>query len=269
MTQIGEGVAIAVTKETDEECWFCKEPPKEKGLKNSEVADPDTSDSETETSVPENDEKNDSSALGENLGNRPKWTITCPDKNLPTEVVPGAHHCIPGKAAFKKVVDLGLKNYIRKGGNFKLSGDIGYSINHSNNGVWLPGNYGVRKNKGHYKKTWGSYDKSFKQEYSRRAIKTTNRQFHDAHGDYNKLVRKTLENIMNKLGEPEQNCPICNKPYDKTRPPYGLVGRLDWASSHYKRVLQGLSIKAARKWHHIKGGCRTSNRVVTFFEPEK
>jgi hypothetical protein len=28
-----------------------------------------------------------------------------------------------------------------------LAGDIGYSINHQNNGVWLPGNYNVRKGK--------------------------------------------------------------------------------------------------------------------------
>lgn len=269
MAQIGEGVGSAVIKNTNVDCWFCTESPKGKNLKNSEIADPDTSNYETETSVPENDEKNKSSALGKNLGNRPNWTLFCPDKNLPTEIVPGAHHCIPGKAAFGEVLKMGLKNYIREGGKFGLSSDIGYSINHSNNGVWLPGNYGVRGGKGHYKKTWSAYGKSFQQEYSKRAIKATNRQFHDTHSDYNEQAHTTLEDIMNKLGELKQTCPICNDPHDKTRPPYGLVGRLDWASSLYRRVLQDLSIKASRKWHHIRNGCRTSDRVITFFEPKK
>lgn len=269
MTQLGESIAVAAMQQSgDDECWFCEEEPEDAIQNNSEDASPDTSDNEPEDEVPENDDKNNSGALGENLGDRPTWSIICPDKNQSTDIVPGAHHCIPGKAAFKKVMDLGLKDFVSKKGDNSFISDIGYSINHANNGIWLPGNYGVRKGKGHYTKTWKGYENdvnNFQQEYVNRAIKATNRQFHDAHAEYNKLVKKTLENILEELGEPENECPICHKPYDKTRPPYGLVGRLDFVSMSYKRVLDNLGKKKGRKWQHIQSGCRTSDKVLNFY----
>jgi hypothetical protein len=48
----------------------------------------------------------------------------------------------------------------------KAKGNIGYNVNARTNGVWLPGNYGVRP--------WGA-------------------QFHDAHKQYSKFVRKVLD----------------------------------------------------------------------------
>ncbi|WDD97546.1 AHH domain-containing protein [Thalassomonas actiniarum] len=267
MTQIGEGVAVGATQQSqDEDCWYCKEPPKKEQKKNSITADPDTSQAEVEDQVEENDITNDASALGENLGARPVWHILCPDKEIPTAIIPGAHHCIPGNAAFKHAMKDGLVDFVSEGGDFNLTSDIGYSINHANNGVWLPGNYGVRPKKGHYTKKWSSYPTAFKNEYAKRAIKATGRQFHDAHPNYNKQVKKTLYKIMEKMGEPDKNCPICGKEFDSTRPPFGLVRRLDFVSASYKRVLENLSIKTGRKVQHINGGTRTSNRVITYFK---
>lgn len=268
MTQIGEGVAIGMIKESNDDCWFCKEKAQKRGVSNDLVASPDTSDSESDSSVTENDVKNDASVLGENLGFPPEWSISCPLENKPTLIVPGAHHCIPGTAAFKKVLDSGFKNYVNAGGKFKLLEDIGYSINHENNGVWLPGNYAVRPGKEHYTKTWSAQNSSFKQKYAERAMEVSNRQFHDAHVKYNNLVRKTLENVMNKIGKLGGKCPFCGEEHDSTRPPYGLVARLDRASRAYKNVLMSLSSKTQRKKKQIGEGCYTSSRVKKHFNVE-
>ena len=68
MTDIGEAIAIAAVQQNpNEPCWYCEEPPVS-DKKNEETADPDTSDSESEDAVPENDDDNDSSELGSSLG---------------------------------------------------------------------------------------------------------------------------------------------------------------------------------------------------------
>lgn len=265
MAQIGEGVAIGMIKESNDECWFCKEQPQKRGVSNDLEASPDTSDSECDSSVTENDVKNDASVLGKNLGAPPEWIITCPLENISTFVIPGAHHCIPGTASFKKVMDMGLSDFVNAGGEFNLVEDIGYSINHENNGVWLPGNYAVREGIAHYTKTWSAQTAKFKKQYAERAMESSNRQFHDAHVKYNNLVRKTLENVMNKIGEPEGKCPFCGEEYDSTRPPYGLVARLDRASRAYKNALKSLSSKTERKKKQIGEGCYTSSRVKKYF----
>lgn len=263
MTQIALGISVGIINSTKGDCWFCKEKPKSKDLKNDEVADPDTSNSESEDAVPENDIKNNASKLGKHLGNKPTWTITCPDQEKNTTVLSAAHHCIPGNASFKNATD--LLDFVRKNGPFKLASDIGYSINHENNGVWLAGNYNVRANKGGYKKTWGSYNDNFKNEYARRAIDASNSNFHDAHSEYNDLVLETLQDLSNKIDEPEGKCPFCGEDYDSKRPPFGLVGRLDFVSREHKKMITNMSSNKSRKVHYINAGYFTSSRVKNYF----
>lgn len=265
MTQITLGIAIGMEKSAKDECWYCTEEKKSDSPKNDIQADPDTSDSEGEDNAPENDLKNDASKLGSNLGQKPSWAIECPKEGKTTTVLSAAHHCIPGNASFKKVCDMGLIDFIQAGGDFNLSSDIGYSINHQSNGVWLPGNYYVRKDSGHYKANWGSFGKAFKDEYARRAISIANRQFHDAHSAYNKNVLKTLEAVMEKMGEPEDKCPICEEKLDSTRPPFGLVGRLDFVSAQHKRMIENLGKKKSKKVRYVKNNYYTSSRVKTYF----
>ena len=75
---LGEFIAEAAV-DNEGTCWFCKEQPTSKFPKNEEDADPDTSDSEDEDSVPENNEKNNASQLGSKLGNSPNWEIRHPN----------------------------------------------------------------------------------------------------------------------------------------------------------------------------------------------
>lgn len=145
----------------------------------------------------------------------------------------------------------------------KLSSDIGYDVNAAENGVWLPGNYAVRPGQYGWKKKWGNFSKAFKDEYASRAMKKANRQFHDAHVSYNNKVLKTLEAIVSKLGKPKKNCPICDKEYEHTRPPYGLVARLNGVSSKHRGMLLGLS-KRTKKC--VQNGYYTSSRVKTHFK---
>ncbi len=259
MSQIGESIAVAAVKNV-KPCWYCEKEPTWPPRKNDETASPESSEGEDEEGVPENDESNESSALGTALGTAPKWTINCPDTEQKTTIVPAAHHCIPGNASLAKATP--LHDYMREGGPFGLSSDIGYNVNNAGNGVWLPGNYGVRSGKDHYTKKWGSFGPAFKRDYADRAMKTVKRQFHDAHPSYSKNVRQTLESIAEKLGELEAKCPICDKKFDKTRPPYGLVGRLDLVSGKHRTMLTTMG-KTGKKF--VQQNYFTSSRVKTYF----
>lgn len=243
MTQIGEEIAVSIGNESAEAtspCWFCEgESPKEK-LKNIEVADPDTSDSEPVSMVPENYEGNDSSALGKNLGPSPSWVIKNPiDETKHTTVMPGAHHCIPGGASLAKATD--LHKFMREGDHYYS--DIGYDVNHKKNGVWLPGNYAVRgDDKSFNEITWSEQSADFKLKYVQYAVEEAGgRQFHDAHRKYNRLCKKSLIALAAKMKLPEDiKCPICEKKKNdknKKRPPFGLVGRLDKISEEYRKML--------------------------------
>ncbi len=265
MTQIALAISVAATsQEPNEKCWFCEE---KSNHKVTDIdADPETNDSDSEDDVPENDEKNDASKLGSNLGSQPSWTITCPEQEIETKVMAAAHHCIPGNASLKKCKNL-LK-YMKEGQSpVNLSGDIGYGINHKKNGVWLPGNYNVRSGKEHYKKNWGAYtgvsgDK-FKNNYAIESMKKSGLQFHDAHPAYSENVLDTLTDIVRKLGKPKDTCPICEKKLDKTRPPYGLVGRLDFVSGEHRTMITTMGKKRGKKF--VESGYFTSSRVKKYF----
>ncbi len=244
---------MPATPQGDEPCWYCEQEP-EGGEANDEQADPSNVDGEDN---PENAENNDASKLGTNLGGKPSWSVTCPDTGKSTEVIPGAHHCIPGNASMAKAT--ALHDFMRKGGPHSFVSDIGYDINGAANGVWLPGNYGVRPGKSHYTKKWGSFSADFKNQYAKRAMEAAGGQFHDAHSKYSNHVLKTLEAIADKLAAPG-DCPICDKPRSATRPPYGLVARINHVSLAYKERLVGTPDPAA-----IDQGYYTSSRVKKIY----
>jgi len=259
MTDIGEGIAVAMGEkaaEASSPCWFCEEGSPSKKLKNIEKADPDTSDSELAELVPENHENNDSSALGESLGNAPKWIIKNPlNESKSTSITPGAHHCIPGGASLAKATN--LHKFMREGDHY--SSDIGYDVNHENNGIWLPGNYAVREDSAEFNNlTWSAQLTTFKNKYVKSAVdEAGGRQFHDSHRKYNRLCKKSLLALAAKLQLPEdEKCPICDKKkVAKDRPPFGLVGRLDRLSGEYRKMLKTPTRKT------IQAGFYTSNRM--------
>jgi hypothetical protein len=265
--EIGETIAeIAVVRLGNEPCWFCEAEPGPQ-LTNEEDADPDTDDEEDEDAVPENDMHNDASRLGVNLTDQPTWSIDCPSvKGKRAAVQSAAHHCIPGNASLKQATTL-LK-FMRKEGPWNFSSDIGYNVNDSNNGVWLPGNYGVRPGNGHYTRTWGAFDEDFKDQYAMRAMRAAHLQFHDAHQNYSLNVRRTLEDIASKLGRPRTTCPVCGESLARTlngvRPPFGLVGRLHGVSAAHRYLITTLDADTGKPF--VEAGYFTSSRVKKLFD---
>jgi len=125
-----------------------------------------------------------------------------------------------------------------------VDGDIGYDVNDKKNGVWLP-TYPAGG--------WGSLDRD---KYAIQAMKASNTQFHNAHGEYSSTVSRTLSSIADKLAEKSDKCPICGKKMKNAkRPPYGLVNRLNAVSARYRRFLTG----PPKRWP-ISAGVFTSDK---------
>jgi len=260
---------VPMMTQTTSPCWFCEEEPKT-DLTNGEDESPASPEGQTEGA--ENGESNDASVLGKNLGDRPTWSIkhkVDPEDPIAagesTNIVPAAHHLLPGGASVNKAT--GLHKYMLwKGKNsLGLSGPIGYDINSAPNGVWLPGNYAVRKDTV-FNKTWGDFKDPFKNAYARAAMKNAgNLQLHDAHPAYNSNAKQTLLDLAKKLDEMWQDrskCPVCKKDMkDKNRPPYGLVGRLNMLSGEHRKTL----IFPEQNRKAINSGYVTSSRVLDVF----
>jgi hypothetical protein len=252
--------------EKTDPCWFCDEKPAG-GPNNNENESPPSP--EGMTASAENSESNDATELGRNLGSRPSWNIrhkVDPEDPIEdgeeTEIVPAAHHLLPGNASVKKAK--GLHKYMLWQGKnpLSLSGPIGYDINNAQNGVWLPGNYAVRKETD-FVKNWGEFKDPFKDAYAKAAMKNAgNLQLHDAHPAYNSNVLKTLEDVAKKLDEKwedHKKCPVCGKEMkDGNRPPYGLVGRLNRLSGEHRKAL----VFPEKNRKAIRSGYVTSSRVT-------
>jgi hypothetical protein len=264
--EIGESIAVAAVKQAKKgPCWFCEAEPKHAARENQEEADPDTSDSEDEDpeEVPENDEHNCSSALGDSLigagWEEPTWRIKNPLKrSVRTTIIPAAHHCIPGGASLAKAK--ALHKFMRKNGPYSFESDIGYNVNAAENGVWLPGNYAVRRGNTEFNgATWSAQEEGFQLEYVGAAMDAAaGKMFHDAHTEYNGKVKKTLLSIANKLTKPEKKkCPVCGTELNKgkVRPPFALVDRLNFVSDEHRLMLDAPTKKTvnAGYWTSSKG----------------
>lgn len=239
--QIGENAKPEnVAKiEHDEDCFFCRS--KEK------PSDPETNELEEhyqDDEPPEGDLKfkNDSSKLGTALKNsgEPRVEKTVYLDGQAYEVIPAAHHLIPGKGSLAESRLFRCEDYIWK--DRKVHGNIGYNINASPNGVWLPGNYAQRP--------WGPSGTKFKaatgqepKDYAIAAMKAFGGHFHDAHPDYDEFVKEVLNKIHEKLTSTASNlrCPEAAKraevPPEERTPMYVLVTRLNTISKRMRRIL--------------------------------
>jgi hypothetical protein len=247
-------------------CWFCEEEGSE-NVENKEAEDPPSP--QGPLAGPENGEHNDASILGGNLGSRPTWSITHKveaadpiDVGVETNIVPAAHHLLPGNASVNKAKPLHKYMVWDDDNPLGFKGEIGYDINSADNGVWLPGNYAVRKET-QFEKNWSDFKDPFKNAYARAAMKNAgNLQLHDAHPAYNKNVLKTLQDVAKKLDElwvDRSKCPLCGRDLkNKLDPPYGLVGRLNSLSAEHRKPL--LFTAANKK--AINSGYITSSRVL-------
>ncbi|HEY2852768.1 MAG TPA: AHH domain-containing protein [Gemmatimonadaceae bacterium] len=151
-----------------------------------------------------------------------------------------AHHLLPADASVNKATELlKIMNSQDNGGDLK--GDIGYGVNHENNGMFLPtedawdvARFGTWKG---LQKIQDGYRLAY--AYAYWAMRHTGRQFHTSHGDYSLWVLSRLEEIKMKMLQAKRECKEnkCKKT-KPWKPPYNLVGKLDAIAEHISSYLR-------------------------------
>jgi hypothetical protein len=182
--------------------------------------------------------------LGATKGEPIQFTFELDGTSYKGELGFNAHHVLPADAAVNKATAL-LKE-MKKSGHLK--GDVGYGVNHKNNGVFLPTDdrWNVAK--------FGKWSTMMKKQdgyrllyaYAYWAMKKTGKQFHTAHPDYNRWTKQRLEEIRVKMLEMKEDCDKCEKKNAKEpfNPPYEIVDKLDAIAEHVRGYLTGSS----RRW---------------------
>jgi hypothetical protein len=198
-----------------------------------------------------------------------------------------AHHLIPGNAALGQSI---IYDFLGPPGSGKLKDDgavrkrksvtadngtkkkkvefnklIGFNINGSHNGIWLPGNYAIRKYRAPRKRggasspntspvggatggeNWSDLGPDFDQwklHYVAAASKVGKGQFHDTHEIYSDKVLGVLNKITPLLNDHIlSNCKDC-KDKKKLPPPFVVKNRF-YAISGY---LRGKLDKGYTRW---------------------
>ncbi len=230
--------------EHDDGCYFCHASPGPTVETNDLSDEPDEDAAEMENSLGEYKFKNDAGKLGRALGGKPDPKRVTLNNGKTYDAAVAAHHLIPGIAALAHSA-LMTENLLGVDG--KASGNIGYNVNAAPNGVWSPGNYGVRP--------WGTGGSEFErngngvtaQQFAFAAMDAWQCQFHDTHEAYSEFVVSVLNKIADKIKKNEELwCPEQRKnPNDSTRPLLSIVGRLNSVSARMRRML---TFPIAR-WH--------------------
>jgi hypothetical protein len=184
-----------------------------------------------------------------------------------------AHHLIPGNAALKKTKL--LVEFMKDGGNvesvagkkYTIKGHIGYDVNGSHNGAWLPGNYAIKTALPQRKKnnkvlparvgttpiegsSWSALNdghEDWQYNYVASASKAAGGQFHDSHNmPYSASVRKNLGKVLIALAlHLDSDCEHC-KGKTELPPPYRIKRRL-YAMS---KRLRGFVLGGPGEWKH-------------------
>ncbi|HTV24726.1 MAG TPA: AHH domain-containing protein [Polyangiaceae bacterium] len=179
--------------------------------------------------------------------------------DLPVSVA--AHHLIPGKDGLPESQ---LKRYVWKSEG-TISSDIGYHIDGSENGVWLPTHGKLSQRMGKAKKilvpSAGDPTKlvhrsyrfmskleedggvSFVSAYTQLSMKLFERQYHDSHKEYSNKVVEMLDSISLWLdkasGDACDQCKKSKSPDGKFPPPHFLIFRLNALSARLRGWLLG------------------------------
>ncbi|ABC32361.1 hypothetical protein HCH_05706 [Hahella chejuensis KCTC 2396] len=216
----------------DESCYFCRQQPELTEEVNELTDDIDEDQEAMDGSLGDYKFKNDAGKLGRALGGKPNARkVTIGGKTFDAAVA--AHHLIPGNASLKESE---IMAYLHIDG--KAAGNIGYNVNSMPNGVWSPGNYGVRP--------WGGEGKAFKakhgiepKDFAFAAMDEWRCQFHDAHEKYSIFVRGVLDKIADKLRDQETIwCPEQKHKEQEQTQIFALVSRLNTVSTRMKRMLR-------------------------------
>jgi hypothetical protein len=201
-----------------------------------------------------------------------------------------AHHLIPGNAALKRVAK--LSSFMEKGGTveatnkkkYTIKSHIGYDVNGSHNGVWLPGNYAIktelpeREMNGTIRParegttpiagvSWSAlksdYD-AWQFAYVAGACKAGGGQFHDTHENpYSASVRAVLGKIEAALSLHLEICEDCKNKKPEIPPPFRIKRRLYSLSSKLRQYVTGYPSSWKRPW------CTSERWVERYFSGGK
>lgn len=185
-----------------------------------------------------------------------KETADIAAKQFPFTVA--AHHLIPGNASLAakacnlyKYMVKGKTVKSKSGKSWKIKANIGYNVNGAHNGVWLPGNYGIRKGTSPIKKKkWGDLVNSHTDwclNYVVAVTKKNGAQFHDSHAEYSKAVLKLLNAISEALLGHQIGCTDCKKK-DEVPPPYRIKTRLYNLSQYFKSQVKSGPVAWKLPW---------------------
>lgn len=167
-----------------------------------------------------------------------------------------AHHLIPGDAALSKskLYDYMIQDKtveVRTSDSAKpkkktIEKHIGYNVNGAHNGVWLPGNYYIRKRTSPKRgKSWLDLGNDpWCLNYVAAVSKVASGQIHDAHTEYSSSVLNKLNDVALVLGRHE--CKYCKKP--KINPPFRLKARLYILSDYLRGQVKNMPQAWKRPW---------------------
>jgi hypothetical protein len=185
-----------------------------------------------------------------------------------------AHHLIPGNASLKKCKQ--LVNYMTDGSSvesaagkqYEIQGHIGYDINGSHNGIWLPGNYAIQTalpERGRVSTTpvagvpWSGLEKNhetWQYNYVVSACKAADGQFHDSHKyPYSSSVIEYLTKINLALASHLDNCDLCKDRPKKISPPYRIKRRLYAMSKRLRGFVAGEPASWKTPWFTSSKWC--------------
>lgn len=271
MPQLGEAIGASLMRGIEEECPFKLESNKNPSVQKEGIAKDDRPAAIRE-------QNNNGGTLGSNLVKEcpagwgaadtlnnlhpPPEVPPCPrldsktdssrhvkvtDKPYPYKVA--AHHLIPGEAAlvksgvYKKYMVKDAEGKTPRGKSYKIQANIGYNVNGNHNGVWLPGNYGIRGATSPKKgSSWRKIveDPAYEDwcwEYMLECVRTVGGQFHDSHTTYSEAVKDILDNIHVRVGaHHDSDCEDC-KGKDEVHAPYALKRKLYLLSRFLRRKL--------------------------------
>jgi hypothetical protein len=195
-----------------------------------------------------------------------------------------AHHLIPGNASLKKCTR--LTEFMKDGGNvesvagkkYTIKGHIGYDINGSHNGIWLPGNYAIKTalpaRPGKDGKTlpartgttpvpgvaWSGLEKDhemWQYNYVCSAMKAADGQFHDTHKyPYSASVIKYLGKVNIALALHLDNCKLCEGRAKEIAPPYRIKRRLYAMSKRLRGFVSGTPGSWKAPWFTSQKWCQ-------------
>lgn len=303
MTQVGEGVDVGLIDEDEETCPFDHESLKPPQVENKLIGNGSTlakrmkAGSSTHLYDPlrETQPKVLNPRDTDHCFKNKAKVVEIEDIDTATgevhvhnyPVTCAAHHLVPAQESLKEspllayMVKKGDSEDIKDGsfGDGLVWADVGYDVNGTENGVYLPGSYAVGGGRGGMG-VWTENDDhpdrededatevpdpksnlltgalnqisddNRKWQYVSQAVALTPGQFHDRHQDYSDFVAEVLEKIflnyetLKEVYLEDQACPDCKKRTQDIKKlgiptPFGMVARLNGASRRLAGHLGG------------------------------